>query len=123
MIQHVSLLPATDRRTVTIDLIGDLDARLGKILAETLADLARSGDCDVRISFKRVAVVQGDGLAGAARAIAQTQLAGCPIAVCGVPRNRGLRAALNSSRIALDEGDFGSVAQGRHIMIAGHSKE
>jgi hypothetical protein len=123
MIQHVSRFPATDRPTVFIDLIGDLDARLGKILAETLAGLASRGDCDIRVSFKRVAVVRGDGLAGAARAIAQTQLAGCPIRACAVPRNRLVRAALKSSRIPFDEPGARPATSGRHIMIAGHSKD
>jgi anti-anti-sigma regulatory factor len=124
MLQHESRFPATDRPIVTIDLIGDLDARLGKILAETLGELARRGDCDVRVSFRRVAIVRGDGLAGTARAFAQAQLAGCPIRACAVPRDRLVRAALKSSRIPFEEANpawpsFG----GRHIMIAGHSKE
>jgi len=124
MLQHVSRFPATDRPIVTIDLIGDLDARLGKILTETLGELARRGDCDIRVSFKGVAVVRGDGVAGAARAIAQTQLAGCPISACGVPRDRLVRAALNASRIPFEASRSAAPAfGGRHIMIAGHSKE
>jgi anti-anti-sigma regulatory factor len=120
MLQRVLAAPLTERRIVVIDLIGDLDADLGASLTETLDDLTNRGDCDVVISFRHVAGLDGDGLAGAAKAIAQFRLAGGPVSVTAA-RSRRVRSMLKASRIPFDE-DGPTMGCNRHIMIARHAQ-
>ena len=120
MIQRVSSAALTERQIIAVDLIGDLDTELGATLVETLADLRRRGDCDVLLNLKRVANIDGNGLAGAAKAIAELRLSGAAIAVRG-SRNRHVRALLNASRIEL-ETEPGDSIYARHIMIAHHNR-
>ena len=120
MIQHAPIAPLTARRLVTIDLIGDLDAELGEALAQSLDALTCQGECEVLVNFKRVVGIDADGLAGAARAIAQKRLAGWPISASVSRRDRRVRSLLTSSRIPFD-GSPGSLPNARHIMIARHA--
>jgi hypothetical protein len=120
MLQPASIAPLTARRLVTIDLIGDLDAELGDTLAKTLDQLDTHGDYEVRVNFKRVVAIDGPGLAGAARAIAQKRLAGWAISASVSRRNGRVRSLLSSSRIPLDE-IAAALPSARHIMIARHA--
>jgi ABC-type transporter Mla MlaB component len=120
MLQPARIAPLTNRRLVTIDLIGDLDAQLGETLAITLDELAVP-DCDVLVNFKRVVGIDAAGLARAARAIAQKRLAGWPISASVSRRNRRVRSLLTSSRIPVDEAPI-SLASARHIMLARHAR-
>jgi anti-anti-sigma regulatory factor len=111
--------PLSERRIVAISLIGDLDAELGVILAQTLDELVSRGSCDVVVDFDRVAAVRGNGLAAASRTLAQHQLAGRPVAASA--RKKIVRAALAAARIPVTPpgGPAGKVE--RHVMIARHS--
>lgn len=119
MIERVSA-PLTERRLIAVDLIGDLDGELGATLVETLAELRRDGECDVLLNLKRVANIDGNGIAGAAKAIAELRLKGSSISVRG-SRNRHVRALLNASRIDVEKAS-GDPTYARHIMIARHSR-
>ncbi len=118
MFQPASFAPLSERRSVTVSLIGDLDAQLGEILAETLADLVRRGESDLTVDFDNVEVIEGSGLAAAARALAQHRLAGCAIAATA--RKRRVRSALNASRVPLAGRDQTPPPSSvrRHVMIA-----
>src|ERR1700693_345536 len=120
MLQPESIAPLTARRLVTIDLVGDLDAELGDTLAKTLDELRNQDDCDVLVNFKRVVAIDGPGLAGATRAIAQSRLAGSAIFASAARGNRRVRGLLKSSRIPLDD-VTATIPSGRHIIIARHT--
>ena len=117
MLQHAPIAALAPRRSITIDLIGDLDAHLGETLVKTLETLACDETCDVFVNFKRVAGVEAAGLSGAARAIAQKRLAGWSISALVSRRNRRVCVLLNSSRIPCDEAPA-IATNTRHIMIA-----
>lgn len=119
MIERVALAPLSERPVVAVDLIGDLDGELGATLIETLTDLRRRGDCNVVLNLKRVTNIDGNGLAGASKAIAELRLSGGSIAVRG-SRNRHVRALLNESRGKPETEPSSPYA--RHIMIARHSR-
>ena len=118
MFQSAQFAPLSERRTITVSLIGDLDARLGEILAETVADLVRRGESDLTIDFEHVETMEGPGLAAAARVLAQHRLAGCTIEATA--KKRRVRSALNASRVPLARRDATSPFSraGRHVMIA-----
>jgi ABC-type transporter Mla MlaB component len=121
MLQPVRIEPLADRRLITIDLIGDLDADLGATLAVTLDTLANGAECDVLVNFKRVVGIDGAGLAAAARAIAQKRFAGWSVSASVSRRNRAVRNLLASSRIPLED-VAASLSNARHILIAHHAR-
>ncbi len=104
---------------MTISLIGDLDAHLGRILAETLDDLAARDMGDIVVDFDRVASVHGVGLAAASRTLAQHHFAGR--SVVASTRKRMVRAALSAARVPLSARGGVPAKVGRHVMIAHHS--
>jgi len=104
---------------VAISLIGDLDAELGGILAQTLDELAGRGNCDIVVDFDRVASVHGMGLAAASRTLAQHHLAGG--SVVASTRKRLVRAALSAARVPLAPREAAPGRIDRHVMIAHHS--
>jgi anti-anti-sigma regulatory factor len=119
MLQAASPASLSERRTVSVSLIGDLDADLGKILTETLGDLFRRGECDLVVGFDRVSSIQPAGLAVAARALAQFQLSGC--SVVAAARKRSVRSALSAARVPLAPRSHDDAAPRRHVMIARHA--
>jgi ABC-type transporter Mla MlaB component len=120
MLQPVRIEPLADRRSITIDLIGDLDAELGATLAQTLEGMTCGVECDVLVNFKRVVGIDGAGLAAAAKAISQKRFAGWTISASVSRRNRAVRSLLASSRIPLE--DAASLPSTRHILIAHHAR-
>jgi len=120
MIERVASAPLAERRLIAVDLIGDLDGELAATLVDTLGELRRHGDCDVLLNLKRVANMDGNGIAGASKAIAELRLSGSSISVLG-PRNRHVRALLHASRIDVEKAPSETTCA-RHIMIARHSR-
>jgi hypothetical protein len=121
MHEPVNPAPLSERRVVAISLIGDLDAELGRILAQTLDELATRAACDIVVDFDRVASVHGSGLAAASRTLAQHHFAGR--SVVASTRKRLVRAALAAARVPLAPRDGGPAKVARHVMIAHHSEE
>ncbi len=114
MLARVAPAPLTERRVVAIELVGDLDAELAAILAETIDSLTRQGECKIAIGFKRISDLDREGLMSVARAIAQRRLEGWPISA-SLPRNRRMRTILSGAGIPIDEGPADCA---RHIIIA-----
>ena len=113
--------PATDRVAVFVDLIGDLDATLGGILADTLAGLMANGDNDFFLTTRHVALTSDDGLAALDSALTSARARGCRIAI--EPGNRRMRAAFAVARIGYRDGRSAFPAAGRHLLIARHAAQ
>jgi anti-anti-sigma regulatory factor len=119
MLQAASPASLSERRTVGVSLIGDLDAQLGKILSETLGDLVRRGECDIVVDFDRVSSIQTAGLTAAAKVLAHYQLSGC--SVVAAARKRHVRSALAAARVPLAPRATEVELPRRHVMIARHA--
>jgi anti-anti-sigma regulatory factor len=109
----------SERRTVSVSLIGDLDADLGKILTDTLGDLLRRGEYDLIVDFDRVSSIETTGLAAAARGLAKFQLRGC--SVVATARKRLVRSALKAARVPLAPRLADERSPRRQVMIARHA--
>jgi hypothetical protein len=112
--------PSAARAAVCVELIGDLDATLGAMFAETLAALCDSGETDVRLSTRHVTESTGAGFKALEGAVATARRRGCAVTVD--PGNRRMRAAL-SSLTTPKASDSPSAASGgrRHLIIARHA--
>ena len=102
---------------VVVDLIGDLDATLGELLADTLASLARAGESDIVVNFKHVEAVVGDGFGRVSRAITESRLGGRTIAVQA--KDRRLRALFKEARLPYSDRS-GALGARRHVLIGRH---
>jgi anti-anti-sigma regulatory factor len=112
---------ASDRRSVVVDLIGDLDATLGGIFADALAELTADGRCDVFVTTRHVTLSSADGLAAMNDALDQAREKGCSIAVD--PGNRRMRAAFANARLGYPGADEAlRPFAARHLMIARHAQ-
>lgn len=111
---------APSRIAVFVDLIGDLDATLGALFAETLARLTERGTTDVFLTTKHVNGSSRSGLAAIDKALVAARARGCSIAID--PGNRRMRSAFASARIqCAPERLAGRPARARHLMIARHA--
>jgi len=109
------------RVAVVVDLIGDLDATLGDILAETLLHLTRDRSTDVFLTTRHVAVTSTEGLAALEAAVAAARTRDCTVTV--VPGNRRMRAAFANAGIGDLGRDLGTTPFcARHVMIARHAR-
>jgi anti-anti-sigma regulatory factor len=107
-------------RSVFVDLIGDLDATLGSLFADTLTHLAGNGTTDVHVTTRHIAVSTSDGLAAVDAALIQARKRGCSVAVD--PGSRRMRAAFSAASIAtLPDAATPAPERGRHLMIARHA--
>lgn len=88
---------------VAIDLIGDLDATLGEILASTLERLASLGGADLVVNCKHLSNARPDGIAALSRAIEAVQQHGYPIYL--LAGSRKLRLAFKAARISCPQLD------------------
>jgi anti-anti-sigma factor len=105
------------RPAVVIDLVGDLDATLAAILAETLDRLE---DPEVVISCKRLAFADETGLGAVTRALDAARRRGCNVVVSASARK--LRVSFAAARIAFTaSGDTQPPARRRSIIIAHNS--
>ena len=108
-----------DRQTVAIDLIGDLDATLGAVLAETLERIADAGTGYVTISTRHIAYSTRDGLARLDAAVVRARAGGCAISIDA--GNRRMRTAFAFARIACERIASNPPSR-RHVMIAHHTE-
>jgi anti-anti-sigma regulatory factor len=111
----------TGRVSVFVDLIGDLDATLGELFADTLAHLTERGTTDVFLCAKHVSLSSQAGLAALDAALASARARGCSVTID--PGNRRMRAAFASAQIAC-AGDVHPLRpqRARHLMIARHAQ-
>lgn len=107
-----------ERRTVAIDLIGDLDATLGTVLGETLLRMTDIGADAIAISTRHIARSTRDGLANFDAAVERARADGCSISIDA--GNRRMRTAFALARIACDRVDLRTRSR-RHVMIAHHT--
>jgi anti-anti-sigma regulatory factor len=111
--------PGDTRVFVVIDLLGDLDATLGEILAGTLERQAALGGAELIVNCKHLADASPDGIAALSRALEGVQQRGAPIFL--VPGSRKLRLAFKAARISCPQIDIlPATLRRRHVMIAHH---
>jgi anti-anti-sigma regulatory factor len=107
---------------VVIDLIGDLDATLGEILAGTLEHQASLGAVDLVVNCKHLSDASPDGIAALSRAIGIMRLRGYPVYL--LAGSRKLRLAFKAAQIACPQIDIlPATMSRRHVMIARHGAE
>lgn len=120
MSTHNALGPG-DRSFAVVDLIGDLDATLGTIFADTLTGLVANGTTDVLVSARHVATSSNDGLATLDAACTAARASGATIAID--PGNRRMRAAFTSASLAIERRPVAPPPRNsRHFMIARHAE-
>jgi anti-anti-sigma regulatory factor len=111
---------STGRVAVFVDLIGDLDATLGDIFAETLVRLTASGATDVFLTTRHVNGSSQSGLAAIDAALATARAGGCSVSID--PGNRRMRSAFASAHIPFaSEHVAARPPHARHLMIARHA--
>lgn len=104
---------------VVIDLIGDLDATLGEILAATLERQASLGGADLVVNCKHLSDASPDGIAALSRATGTLRERGYPIYL--LAGSRKLRLAFKAAQIACPQVDIlPATMSRRHIIIARH---
>ena len=114
-------LAPSDRSFAVVDLIGDLDATLGNILAETLGRLIASGTTDVLVTARHVATSSNDGLARLDAACSAARASGATVAI--EPGNRRMRAAFSSVSLATERRNPAPRPRSsRHLIIARHAE-
>jgi anti-anti-sigma regulatory factor len=104
--------------SVVVDLIGDLDATLGTLLSETLADLTGNGTLGVLLTTKHVTTVSDEGLAALDLAVRSARANGLQVALDA--GNRKLRTAFADARIAYSTESIAPQERVRHYMFAHH---
>ena len=113
-----TITPQPTRPAVVVDLIGDLDAVMGSLLAEMLDKLGGDGGRDIFISTKHVVRSNSDGLATLEAARAAMRSSGCAVALHA--GSRKMRTALAVARIGCE--DRVPRPRGvRALMIAHHA--
>lgn len=119
--QLTFLPPATGRSFAVVELIGDLDATLGHMIADTLTSLAERGTTDVFVTTRHVAVSSQDGLSVLDVACNAARRGGCTIAL--EAGNRRMRTAFASARIATAPRTGAPLPRSaRHLIIARHAQ-
>jgi anti-anti-sigma regulatory factor len=121
MLSTQALDPQSDGRiAVYVDLIGDLDATLGDIFAETLVRLTASGATDVFLTTRHVNGSSQSGLAKIDAALATARSSGCSVSID--PGNRRMRTAFASAHIPVAVDLVAArPSHARHLMIARHA--
>jgi anti-anti-sigma regulatory factor len=104
--------------SVVVDLIGDLDATLGTLLAETLVDLSGNGTRGVLLTTKHVTTVSNEGLTALDAAVRAARANGLQVALDA--GNRKLRTAFEDARIAYSTESVAPQDRVRHYMFAHH---
>ena len=103
---------------VVVDLIGDLDATLGTLAAETLARITTTGAETIFVRTKRVVIASPGGLAALEAGLSSARQAG--VAVTLEAGSRKMRAAFATAQIGTADGTL-QPASARHLMIARHA--
>lgn len=104
---------------VVIDLIGDLDATLGTICADALANAVDSGATNIVLMTKHVTATSQEGIAAIDGAVISARALGRSVSL--EPGNRRMRAAFAAARVAVASGILPLHARrARHLMIAHH---
>jgi anti-anti-sigma regulatory factor len=112
--------PATGRVSVFVDLIGDLDATLANLFADTLDHLTERGTTDVFLNTKHVSLSSTDGLAALEAALTVARAKGCSVAID--PGNRRMRSAFATAHIPCSREALATRPHSaRHLMIARHA--
>ena len=104
--------------SVVVDLIGDLDATLGTLLAETLTDLTGNGTRGVLLTTKHVTTVSSDGIAALDAAMRSARASGLEVALDA--GNRKLRTAFADAQISFSTESVMPPDRVRHYMFAHH---
>lgn len=113
-------LSSSERPFAIVDLIGDLDATLGTIFADTLDRLVASGTTDVLVTARHVATSSNNGLATLGAACTAAREHGTTITID--PGNRRMRSAFASASLTTDRSGATPRPRGaRHVMIACHA--
>ncbi len=104
---------------VVVDLIGDLDAVLCGVLAETLVKLTRDGTRTVLLTTKYLTTASDAGIAGVSDALASASACGLDVAL--EPGNRKIRAAFAGARFpSAERSPAPQPERARHYMFAHH---
>ena len=104
--------------SVVVDLIGDLDATLGTLLAETLVDLTANGTRGVLLTTKHVTTVSTEGIAALDAALRSARASGLEVALHA--GNRKLRSAFADADILFSTESVTPPDRVRHYMFARH---
>jgi anti-anti-sigma regulatory factor len=105
---------------VVIDLIGDLDATLGAICADALANAIDAGATDILLMTKHVTATSQEGIAAIDGAMGSARELGRAVSL--EPGNRRMKAAFAAARVAVASGATPlSARRARHLMIAHHA--
>jgi len=105
---------------VVIDLIGDLDATLGTICADALANAVDAGATSIVLMTKHVTVTSQEGIAAIDGAVGSARALGRSVLL--EPGNRRMRAAFAAARIPVASDAMPLRARSaRHLMIAHHA--
>jgi anti-anti-sigma regulatory factor len=121
MVHANAIFPSADdpKLFVVIDLLGDLDATLGEILAGTLERHASLRGGDLVVNCKHLADASPDGIAALSRALESVRLRGYRIFL--IPGSRKLRLAFKAAQISCPQIDILPAAmRRRHVMLAHH---
>ncbi|MGH7728215.1 MAG: hypothetical protein ACREM2_05440 [Vulcanimicrobiaceae bacterium] len=113
--------PTPERPAVVIDLIGDLDATLGSLVAETLAvSRAATVGSEIVLAVRYIVGLERDGLAQIARGLAAARARGADISV--YVSQRRFRLAFRLAGIACN-GRLPALTgpSVRHVMMARHA--
>ncbi len=106
--------------SVVVDLIGDLDATLGTLLAETLVSLTKNGTRGVLLTTKHVATVSSEGMAALGAALRSARAGGLEVALHA--GSRKLRAAFADANILFSTESVSAPERVRHYMFAHHER-
>ncbi len=106
--------------SVVVDLIGDLDATLGTLLAETLAKLTMNGTQGVLLTTKHVATVTREGMAALDAALRSARASGLEVSLHA--GSRKLRTAFADAHILFSTESVTSPDRVRHYMFAHHEQ-
>jgi len=104
---------------VVIDLIGDLDATLGTVCADALANAIDAGATDIVLTTKHVTATSQEGIAAIDGALSSARALGRSISL--EPGNRRMKAAFAAARVAVTADAMLPVRNARHLMIAHHA--
>lgn len=105
---------------VVIDLIGDLDATLGTICADALANAVDSGATNIVLMTKHVTATSQEGIAAIDGAVGSARALGRSVSL--EAGSRRMKAAFAAARVEVASGAMPLYARrARHLMIAHHA--
>ena len=104
--------------SVVVDLIGDLDATLGTLLADTLVDVTLNGTRHVLLTTKHVTTVSSEGIAALDAALRSARASGLEVALHA--GSRKLRNAFADAHILFSTESVTPPDRVRHYMFARH---